>query len=198
MATHHPMTTKHLVFLVVLAVIGLVLVWNVHDPLIPAQAPKTPQAGSGLDVVYYGNDFSIRVPREYRIEEGFGADVLFYVGTSTTAGTNLAEDTSISVSELARDKTCTADMFIDGKQDLVSREVIDESVTYSFASSTDAAAGNRYEFVAYALPDLCVGIIYKIHYGAIENYPVGAVKEFDKAALLKEFDAIRRTLVVAP
>jgi hypothetical protein len=180
----------------VLAVVGLVLVWNVRDPLAPSQATKSPQAVSGLDVVYHGNDFSIRVPREYRAEEGFGADVVFYVGTSTTAGSNLAEDTSIRVSELARGETCTADMFIDGHPNLESKEIVEAGTRYSFASSTDAAAGNRYELLAYALPDLCVGIIYKIHFGVIENYPEGTAKEFDKDALIKEFDAIRRTLVI--
>jgi len=40
------------------------------------------------------------------------------------------------------------------------------------------------------------GSAYFVHYGAIENYPQGAVKEFDKAGLLSLFDQIRQTLVI--
>ena len=69
-------------------------------------------------------------------------------------------------------------------------------MTYSVASSTGAAAGNRYEETVYALPGTnhCIAVRYFIHYGVIENYPVGLVREFDKKSLLKEFDTIRRTL----
>jgi hypothetical protein len=66
------------------------------------------------------------------------------------------------------------------------------------ASTTGAAAGNRYEETVYAIPGTnpCVAVRYFVHYGVIENYPPGTVRQFDKQALLDQFDRIRRTLVV--
>jgi hypothetical protein len=73
----------------------------------------------------------------------------------------------------------------------------DGEMLYSVASSTGAAAGNRYDETVYALPGTnpCIAVRYFIHYGVIENYPAGTVRAFDEAALRSEFDAIRRTLI---
>jgi hypothetical protein len=81
----------------------------------------------------------------------------------------------------------------------VKSQTVKEGVrSYSVASTTDAAVGNRYEEWVYAIPDShpCTAVRYFIHYAAIENFPQGAVQEFDKAALLSTFDQIRRTLAL--
>ncbi|MCL5017271.1 MAG: hypothetical protein M1155_01230 [Patescibacteria group bacterium] len=69
---------------------------------------------------------------------------------------------------------------------------------YSVASTTDAAAGNRYQETIYAFPytNPCIAIHYFIHYGVFENYPAGKVKQFDMQAILDQFDQIRRSLIV--
>jgi hypothetical protein len=79
-----------------------------------------------------------------------------------------------------------------------ARTLADGGITYSIASSTGAAAGNRYEETVYALSGThsCISVRYFIHYGVFQNYPAGMVREFDQQALLASFDAIRRTLVV--
>jgi membrane-bound inhibitor of C-type lysozyme len=162
--------------------------------------------GSALSQVYVNNEagVSIRLPDGYTAMpyqyQGMGqgkeiSGVKFTVSPDTAIGTNLASDTYVSLEAVPKPATCSAPLFLkEGKEVLVS----EGDVTYSVASSTGAAAGNRYEETVYALPGTnpCIAVRYLIHYGVIENYPAGTVEEFDKAALLAQFDAIRRTLVV--
>ena len=150
--------------------------------------------------------FALRYPQGFTIDEtykyqelGPGKDiggVKFTIPISLSAGTNLAPDSYMSVEEIPQVQTCGANLFLEQG---VNARMIDESgTTYSVASSTGAGAGNRYEETVYAIPgtEPCVAIRYFIHYGVIENYPAGMVQQFDKQALLNQFDAIRRTLVL--
>ena len=91
---------------------------------------------------------------------------------------------------------CTGDIYV--PDNVKATDVVDNGIIYSVATTTDAAAGNRYEeqcVVPSSKP--CTAVRYFIHWGVIENYPAGAVTEFDHAALLASFDQIRRTLVVS-
>jgi hypothetical protein len=92
---------------------------------------------------------------------------------------------------------CTAGQFLSTKT-IKSQIITDGNTSYSVASSSDAAAGNRYEETVYALTGSqpCLAVRYFVHYGAIGNYPDGAVKEFDKKTLINQFDSIRHTLVI--
>jgi hypothetical protein len=78
--------------------------------------------------------------------------------------------------------------------------VTDNDVTYSFASSSDAAAGNRYEESVYALPgsEPCLAIRTFIHYGVFENYASGTVRVFDRESLNKTFALIRNSVTFVP
>jgi len=166
----------------------------------------------------YTNDklgFSIKLPMGYTIDESYiyeelgpgksSPGVKFTIPASVAAGTNLSSDTYISVEEIPLANiprgVCSAAYFVDPETTV--HAVLDGDVTYSVASSTGAAAGNRYEETVYALPDTsasrrtCIAVRYRIHYSVFENYPAGAVREFDKAALLAQFDTIRRMLVIA-
>jgi hypothetical protein len=91
--------------------------------------------------------------------------------------------------------TCTASDF--SSQPVIATTTTINNREYSFASTSDAGAGNFYEEHIFALPYSrpCTAIRYFIHSTNIANYDPGAIKEFDKAALLKQFDAIRDTLV---
>jgi hypothetical protein len=151
--------------------------------------------------------FSLRYPDGYSINEryqytGFGphqniVGVGFTIPTTTPAGTNLASDTYLSVEVLPKG-TCSANQFLDINSGTKARNIADNGVIYSFASSTGAAAGNRYEESVYALPGAqsCIAVRYFIHYGVLENYPPGKVVAFDRVALLAQFDAMRRSLSV--
>ena len=174
-----------------------------------AIAPET----EGLPQAYSNstNEFSIRLPAGYAIDDSYkyqelgpGKDISgikFTIATSTATSTNLASDTYLSIEKVplvsASIGECTASLFLDEK--VATSTITDGDTTYSVASSTGAGAGNRYEETVYALSGTspCLAVRYFIHYGVLENYPKGTVHAFDKAALLSQFDAIRRTLIVA-
>lgn len=165
--------------------------------------------GSNLTEAYVhgGDGYSIRYPEGFVLDEayryqtmGSGTDISgtkFTIPAALVSGTNLSDDTYLSVETIpqAREE-CDAKLFLD--QASGSSTVVDRGAVYSVASSTGAAAGNRYEETVYALPgsNPCIAVRYLVHYGIIENYTPGAVREFDKEALLAELDAMRRTLIV--
>jgi membrane-bound inhibitor of C-type lysozyme len=161
----------------------------------------------GLPQVYESgsNGFSLRYPANYTAvstytyqEMGPGksiSGVKFSIDPAIATGTNLSTDSYVSVEEIPNTTSCTADKFLAG----ATASVLDDGTTqYSYASSTDAGAGNRYEEQVFALPGTnpCIAVRYFIHYGAIENYPAGAVTEFNHDALVSQFDAIRKTLTI--
>jgi hypothetical protein len=143
----------------------------------------------------------------YSIVEGYqyqalgpGNDIAgtkFTIPVILAAGTNLSPDSYISVEEMPQASKCTAGQFLSTKT-IKSQIITDGNTSYSVASSSDAAAGNRYEETVYALTGSqpCLAVRYFVHYGAIGNYPDGAVKEFDKKTLINQFDSIRHTLVI--
>lgn len=167
----------------------------------------------GLPQVYEDSSagFSIRYPDGYTPdanytyqEMGPGKDipgVKFTIDPSIATGTNLGSDTYFSVEHLASVSStaeCSASDFLDqGQLGTTTIETLN-GTTYSVATSTGAGAGNRYEEDVYALPGTnpCTAIRYFIHYGVIENYPPGAVQQFDEASLLQQFDSMRDTLVI--
>jgi hypothetical protein len=127
------------------------------------------------------------------------AGVKFTIPTKVAEGTNLSNDSYISVEHVPRKETCEASMFLYGAQ--ASAYPLTEGVVqYEVASTTDAAVGNRYEETVYVRTDtsMCIAVRYMVHYAAIENFPAGTVQPFDRMALLSEFDGIRRTLRVSP
>jgi len=170
-------------------------------------------AGSSLSQIYANSSegFSLGLPSEYSVDESYTYQELgpnkdifgikFTIPTSVATGTNLGADSYLSVEQIPQANPpavdCSASLFLD--QGSISSVVTEGNTTYSVASSTGAGAGNRYEETVYALPGTnpCVAVRYFIHYGVIENYPAdGAVREFDKHALLSQFDAIRSTLII--
>ncbi len=182
-----------------------------------AVAPEP--TGKSLPVVYSnsGMGFSLRLPslagsisknhlagysadEKYRYQElGPGKDIAgikFTIPSTMATGTNLSSNTYLSIEAIPDSPICTAALFIE--RGMTAYMIPEGNVTYSIASSTGAAAGNRYDETVYALPDTnpCFAVRYYVHYGDIGNYPKGAVREFDYRALLAEFDTIRRTLVV--
>lgn len=155
--------------------------------LPPQSASMLPPQGYIVDANYH-----------YQAQ-GVGKDILgtkYTIPASMVKGTNLAVDSYISVEQIALvDKSqCSASLFTDPS--IKTSIINDNGVTYSIATSSDAGAGNRYEESVYVLTNTnpCTAVRYFIHYGAIENYPKGTVKEFDRQVLIKEFDAIRRSV----
>ena len=118
----------------------------------------------------------------------------YSIPSSLTEGTNLAHDTYVSYEELPGATDCTPSQFLAMVDD--SKEVTDDGVSYLVGHALGAGAGNRYDETIFVFKDYkpCTAIRYFIHYGAIENYPPGAVQAFDSVKLSHSLDAIRRTL----
>ncbi len=167
-----------------------------------------PQTGNLSQVYHDGSTaFNVRYPADFTADPTYVYQELgptkdihgvkFTIPVSVASGTNLSNDSYISVEYIPQttSSTCSAKNFLEGA---VATNVTDNSTDYSFASSTGAGAGNRYEETVYALPYTkpCIAVRYFIHYGVLENYPIGMVSQFDKPALLSQFDAIRRSLIV--
>lgn len=163
-----------------------------ETPVETTRTYTSPTLGYSLTypVAYTQSSHTYEFSETKNIEGGFKVTVPQAMAT----GTNLSSDTYLAVEQLPNARVCTGDIFL--RANVVAREVEDSGVTYSVASSTEGAAGNRYEEWIYALPESspCTAVRYYMHSTAIENYPAGTVQEFNRAALLQEFDAIRASL----
>jgi hypothetical protein len=210
---------KSFVFMLVglTVVMGGVWYWSMYqsDDVVPvptATQPTTevPATGVYKDAVL---GFSITLPTAlssttndalYRVETSYTytamgpgksiSGVTFTIPRVMTVGTNLGTDSYLSVEHLEKGKICDAAAFLDAE----SQTIREGTRAYSFASSSEAAAGNRYEEYVYALPasNPCIAVRYFVHYGAIQNYDASTTKEFNRTKLFADFDAIRKTLIV--
>lgn len=168
------------------------------------------QDTGGLSQVYVDstNGFTIRYPGGYVLDSSHDYQMLgpgtsikgvkFTIDSQIATGTNLSSDSYVSVEKLPSTALCAADAFLESATSSTVTTVTENSTAYSYATRDGAGAGNRYEESVYALPGTnpCIAVRYFIHYGAIENYPEGEVKEFNKQVLIDQFDSIRRTLII--
>jgi len=194
--------------IIVLAVIGFI-VWKMLDaktyepPMPPMMMQPPVQTTSTFASSTLG--FSIQYPSGYAVDDAFAYDqfgpeklihgVKFTIPMEMATGTNLSSaDTGVSVEWLPRAKKCTGDIYL--LANVKAGQMAEASTTYSVASSSGAAAGNVYEETVYALADSspCKAVRYFIHSTNMGNYAAGTVREFDRAALMNEFEKIRRSL----
>jgi hypothetical protein len=182
--------------------------------LFGSAAPAQPVATTTPEVVVRSTyasttlGLTVRYPREFRLDDQYDYPfsatktipdmVRFLVPEAMATGTNLSAESYVSVEQLPRATACTGDIFI--VDNVRASTMTDGSVTYSLATTSGAAAGSRYEEMVYALPQSkpCTAVRYRIHTTEISNYPEGSVRLFDRAALLAEFDEIRRSLTLTP
>lgn len=203
-----------------IVIVAGVWYWSTHQGSdVATQTPVTQPTTEVPATRVYKDDtlgFSITFPTAlssttndalYRIETlytytGMGPGtsipgVKFTIPRTMTTGTNLSTDSYLSVEHLVKGQACDAVAFI-GIPNVKSQTIREGTLTYSFASSSGAAAGNRYEESVFALPNTspCIAVRYFVHYGAIENYDASSTKAFNRKKLFTDFDAIRRTLIV--
>lgn len=195
--------SKAYISIVIALIVVLVGSWYIAVHLYKSPSPVE----DNLSHVYASstNGFSLRLPNGYTVDEAYRYEmtperniggVKFTIPAFLADGTNLGHDTYLSIERLPGLKECRASAFFYDVSS--SKSIIENSTTYSVASSTGAGAGNRYDETIYAIPGTnpCLALRYFVHYSVFENYPAGMVKEFDKNSLLARFDLIRRTLVV--
>jgi membrane-bound inhibitor of C-type lysozyme len=122
--------------------------------------------------------------------------VRFRIPAAMATGTNLStSDTGLSVESIESVTDCSANTFTSNP--ITATTVTVNGTEYSFATSSDAGAGNYYEEHIYALPYSrpCTAIHYLIHSTNIANYDPGTKTEFNRTSLLQSFDAMRDSLV---
>jgi hypothetical protein len=193
----------------VLVALGAYYAWDMYSaaqvppPPPPPQAPTTSTYATSTFSITYPSGFAVDEAYSYNAFEGKPiAGVKFSIPTSMAEGTNLSQDSGISVEWLPRAQNCTADIYL--LADVKANAMIMGSTTYSVATSTDAGAGNIYEEAVYAIAGSkpCTAVRYFIHSMNIGNFPTEGeevvVREFDRAALLRQFDSIRDALVLTP
>lgn len=172
-------------------------------PASPPAATTTPDATAAWQS-YATTTYTFKYRPGYTLNTAYAYDQFgpakLIAGVSVTipaamaTGTNLSADTRLSIEQLPRAKKCTGDIFI--LANVAAQNITAEGTDYSLATTSGAAAGNLYEEHVYALATStpCTAVRYLVHSGNIANYPAGTVREFDRAALLGEFDKIRRSV----
>lgn len=163
--------------------------------------PVATQPTSGWSK-YDGGQFSVEYPDTYTVNTkytytalGPGKDipgVAFTIPASLAAGTNLSEDSYVSVEQL-KSGACEAKSFLGSTQ---SARVVEENGTsWSAAQGGGAGAGNFYDETVYAAKfgAQCYGLRLFIHSTNIGNYDPGTVIEFNREALDEVFAQFRAT-----
>lgn len=193
--------------IIVIVVAGAVFVWKT----LPSSSKPVPGVAVPQQMAtstYATTTFSVVYPRDFTANDSHVYDqvnpkkpiygVKFGIPAQMATGTNLASDTYMSVESLPRAKRCTGDIYL--AANVKPSSITENSIEYSLATSSGAAAGNMYEEMVYALSGSspCTAVRYYIHSSNIGNYATSTVREFDRAALLTSFDKIRQSLVLKP
>lgn len=198
---------------------AIILEDNEEKTYVDCEEQSTSAHSNGTSTkkyLYDGQGFSLILPRyttppelsrtdSYTLDESHSYGLIpgesitgikFTIPSSLASGTNLSKDTYLSIEHIANAKKCTADMFLEGNQP--TRVITENNISYSVASTSGAAAGNRYEEIIYATQgkNICLAVRYYIHYSVFENYPQGTIKEFNKQMVMDTFNTIRKTLTV--
>jgi membrane-bound inhibitor of C-type lysozyme len=159
-----------------------------------------------LQIPYVTVADALQYPDAYFVDESYQYQaqgptktidgVKFTIPGNMATGTNLSADSFISVEQIPGLSSCTATPFV--STGTKTKLVTEGTTTYSMATMSDAAAGNRYDETVYAIASSspCTAVRYFIHYAAFQNFPAGTVREFSEQELISSFDAIRRTLVL--
>jgi len=152
----------------------------------------------GLANIYLDdeNGYLIRYPSDYETDTDHEIKGVKFIPSETFFdGTNLSkESTGLYIEIIPNREDCNAKLFLE--EGMTEEKMVGD---YSFGSRIEGAVGHRYEEQVWAIGTgkSCLAIRYMIHYTIIENYPEGSIKEFDKQELIREFDKIRESLVIA-
>ena len=185
----------------VIVAVGAYYAWQAMSGSIVPPPPPPPSAP--VTSTYATSTFSLVYPSEYSVDEEYTYDafkgkpvagVKFSVPASISEGTNLSSDTGVSVEWLPRANKCTGDIYV--LPNVRATSLVVGSTTYSVATTSEAAAGNLYEEQVFAIADSkpCTAVRYFIHSSNIGNFEPGVAVEFNRDALLREFDNIRDSL----
>ena len=197
------------IVIALISALGFYLFKNVTSTPTPESPPVTQMPPVDEPVTYASSTMKISLtyPKDFTLDESYVntsvnpnkpiLGVKLTIPLTMATGTNLSQDSGISVEQLPRAKICSGDIFL--AANVKPQKITDGTVTYSVATSSGAGAGNLYEEAVFALDGSspCTAVRYFIHSTQIANYPPGTVVAFDRTALLAAFDTIRRSLVLS-
>lgn len=198
---------KYIVGVIVVALLAVVgyYAWDAYGGAVAPPPPPPPPPAVPTLLMYATSTFSIQYRDTYALDDSYTynafegkpiSGVKFSVPTAMTVGTNLSNDSYVSVEWLPRAQNCTGDIYV--LPNVRATDLLVGSTTYSVATTSEAAAGNVYEEQVYAIvnSDPCTAVRYYIHATQIENYEPGTVQEYDRSALMRAFDAVRDSLML--
>jgi hypothetical protein len=199
---------KYVVGIITLILAGGIgwYLWTVMGGLSKPEASEIPEVQEPATQTYEGDTFSVEYPLDFAADPTYFYDqfegkpidgVKFAIPGSMATGTNLSADSYVSVEQLPRAINCTGAIYV--VPNVRNSDMSDQGVSYSVASTTEAAAGNRYEEQVWAIKgsEPCTAVRYFIHTTELANYEPGTVQAYDRAALLAAFDSIRRSVQLA-
>lgn len=200
------MDKSKLVILSLLAIFVIATIWIIfgtHPGEQEAQTPDLTEVQQGLSYKNPDLGFELELPTGFTFNEAYVNESLgpgreirgveFKIPPSLATGTNLSNDSHIAFEKLSN-VACTPETFLVAPQD---EETVRLGLnTFTFARSSGAGAGNRYDENIYITKKGtdCFALRYFIHSTNIANYDPGTVTEFDRARLLATFDQIASTL----
>lgn len=188
------------------AAVALFIAWFAFAP--HPDEPEATDVGTGSLAgwrIYSNPDFGfqMQIPEAFEVHDSYfyhalgpGKEIpgiFFGVPAGLAQGTNLSSDSGISVEMLARAACVPADFL---PVSTAGQKVMLGQDEYTYATSSGAGAGNRYDEAVYIRKnrDVCYGIRFFIHSTAIQNYDPGTVREFDREGLLSTFKTIASTV----
>ncbi|TAJ15624.1 hypothetical protein EPO56_00870 [Patescibacteria group bacterium] len=198
-------------FAVILGVVTLVGSWVFHDPSLARLSFLDPVLNSGPSIpqeweIHLSSKYNLalRYPPGYAVDPSYVytqigdksgmRGIKFSIPETITSGTNLSADSGVSIEVLPKGLPCSGSEFV--YQGLAIDSLTDQGVDYSVVKTAQSAAGNLYEEIVYVIKESkpCTAVRYFFHSTQLANYPSGEVRQFDKRALLKDFDTVRRSL----
>jgi hypothetical protein len=158
----------------------------------------------------HGDGYAISFPVDARVHTNVQvnaynalirvADISGALASANYKGTNL-RDASVSLA-VSRDtkvvSACSAGKAANGES--AEGSIMLDGVPFFRFASDDAGAGSRWQWTIYRAVHngACYEIVESMVWGAIENYPVGAVKPFDRQHIESRLHAISQSFRFPP
>jgi hypothetical protein len=125
--------------------------------------------------------------------------VLFSIPQSAAAGTNLSSlGTGVAVVIPPAQQPCNARDYLATARDSI--ELGEAGTLWTVARATDVGAGTKSTTQVFArrINGQCLLVLYLVHTTDLSAYPKGSVRPYNRVALMRTFDQLRRSLTPAP
>ncbi|MDD5068680.1 MAG: hypothetical protein PHS53_02465 [Candidatus Pacebacteria bacterium] len=162
-------------------------------PTKPALLTEYRSDESGY-IVEYPQDFRVDESGKSPVTGDFIQGIIFHFPTSLTSGTNLSQDSYISI-ETKGEVACTPEDFLGDPLLKQLPDINSGSIAWKGGMVGDAGAGNMYVQNAYATlhNTVCYGVRLFLHSTNVDNYPSGTIRAFDRSLI----DALYQQMIAS-